>query len=417
MNFLNDPIVIENIANIIGAGFFAFLVSFLLTPWIGRLASAIGAVDLPASLRSSSDRTRSTRIHKGIKPRLGGLSVAVAVVLGFLLSQDALELGEGVFVGIVIISVVGFLDDKFEMSGALQLLGQLAAAFAIVWSGITISDEIMIAGLRIDINWYSNIFVVGNAIYEFVFPSHILTIVWIIGVTNVVNWIGGVDGLNISVTSIISFTLLLFALSTGSIPLAVLISIHIGANLGLLPFNYAPSKIIPGGIDTLNGFMVAIFALLGETGWTITLIVLAVPLLDSIIVMYIRLKQHPKARKNPLLLLRISDKNHLQHRFLAMGYSHKAIMLIVSTITLVVCSIAVVFGINVENDTSNQIIVGFFIAMTFMVSMFTVVFYLKNRAERLKSQRVIRELKTEKKKEAVVKVVFEEDEDYEKFVY
>ncbi|MCA9381412.1 undecaprenyl/decaprenyl-phosphate alpha-N-acetylglucosaminyl 1-phosphate transferase [Candidatus Dojkabacteria bacterium] len=425
MNFLSNEIVIQNLSNIIAAGFLSFIISFLAVPWVGKLAYSIQAIDLPAKMRKLNDRSRASRINEGIKPKLGGLAVLIAVFITVIIANPQFALNSEVFIrpagiilGILVIGVVGFLDDKYEISGFYQLLGHALAAVVIIYFGIAIPDTINILGQSIDLNTYQRFFDFGSFEYLFVFPSHILTILWVVTIINFINWVGGVDGLNISFTSIIAFTMLLFALSTSNIPLAILISIHIGANLGLLPYNYYPSHIIPGGIgDYLNGYMIAVFALLGDTRWTITIIILALPVIDALIVIWGRMQTHPEVKKNPLKLLSISDTNHLHHRLMAAGYSRKTVLLIEVALISAICSVAVYFGINTSSaDTADQLITAFAIAMALIIVIFTSVFVLKERKNRQRSQRQI--VLPTQEKEAVVKVVLEEEDDnYERFAY
>jgi UDP-GlcNAc:undecaprenyl-phosphate GlcNAc-1-phosphate transferase len=426
-NIFNDPVVIDNITNIISAGFISFIIAFLATPWVGKLAYSIKAIDLAPSLRSKNDRSLASRINEGTKPRLGGLAMFISIFITLLIATPVFEIRPEVFVssvgiilGIIIITFVGFLDDKYEIPGIYQLFGHISAALVLIYFGIAIPDNINLLGASIDLNTFSSIINLGAIDYEFIFPGHIITVIWIVMIINFINWVGGVDGLNLSLSSVIAFTMLLFALSTSNIPLAILISIHIGANVGLFPYNYYPSHIIPGSIgDYLNGYLIAVFALLGDTRWTITMIILAIPVFDALLVIWARVRQHPEVLKNPLKILSISDTNHLHHRLMAAGYSRKTVMLIEIALVSILSAIAITFGINAEpDDTSDQVIIAFAVASTFLLIMFTTVSILKERSS--KRTRIIT-VPTERKEEAVVKVIIDEDEnnddDYERFAY
>ncbi len=427
-NIFNDPVVIKNLTNIFFAGFISFIISFLATPWVGKLAYSIGAIDLAPALRSKTDRSLPSRINEGTKPRLGGLAMFIGIFITLLIATPVFEIrpeyfvsSVGIILGVALIAFIGFLDDRYEVPGVYQLLGHIAAAVVLVYFGISIPDSINFLGATIDLNTYTKLIEIGSLDYLFVFPNHIITIIWVVMVINFINWVGGVDGLNISLSSIIAFTMFLFALSASNIPLAILISIHIGANMGLFPYNYYPSHIIPGSIgDYLNGYFLAVFALLGDTRWTITGIILAIPVLDALLVIWTRMKQHPEVLRNPLKILSISDTNHLHHRLMAAGYSRKTVMLIEIALVSIVCAIAAAFGINAEpEDTSNQLIIAFAVSMAFILGTFTTVFVLKERSS--KNIQIVR-IPTEAKQEAVVKVIIDEEEskeedDYERFAY
>jgi UDP-GlcNAc:undecaprenyl-phosphate GlcNAc-1-phosphate transferase len=431
MEFLNDTVVIDNLTHIVAAGFVSFVITFLLVPWIGKLAYGIKAVDLPPSQRSKSDKSFASRINEGIKPRLGGLAMLIAIIITiimanptFNLNSDTLITASGILLGLLILGFVGFMDDKFEFPGIYQLFGQILAASVLIYFGIGIPSTISLFGQSINLETYSSLVSFGSLEFLFIFPAHLITIIWVVMIINFINWVGGVDGLNLSVSTVIAFTMLLFALSSSNIPLAILISIHIGANLGLLPYNYYPSHIIPGSIgDYVNGYMLAVFALLGDARWSSTIIILALPIIDALLVILMRVRKHPEVLKNPLKILSISDTNHLHHRLMAAGYSRKAVLLTEIAIVAVICSIAVTFGINADpDDTSDKLLIASAIAMAFIITVFTVVYVLKERANNKHriSERILRE---QQSKEAVVNIIREgdekkdDDEDYERFAY
>lgn len=422
MDFLGEDVVIENLTTMFSAFFLAFIITFLLTPWFARLAHTIGAVDLPVSKRKITEKNFSSRMNEGLKPRLGGLSVFIAVLIAIMVFAEDLVIGTGIIAGLFVVTFIGFLDDKYEISGKIQLLFQLLAGVLIVISGTSIPENISFLGTELDLNMFTEQVSIGDFSYLFIFPSHILTILWIVGIINVINWIGGVDGLNISVSSIIGFTIMLFALSVSNIPLAIFIAIFLGANMGLLPYNYNPSRIIPGTIsEYINGFLLAVFALMGSTGWTVTAVIFALPVVDAMLVVFLRLRSHPEILKNPLKILSISDTNHLHHRLMSAGYSRKAVMYIEIAIISIICTIALSFGLNFgDDDFSDKVSIAFMLTMTFLVSSFAVIYALMQRDKRRRRVQIITEVDEAPVKEAIVKVIIEdeeEDEDYEKFVY
>ncbi len=425
MEFLQSKEVIENLGLIFEGFVIALIAAFLASPWVGRIADFLKAIDIPLNLRARNINSNASRINEGHKLRLGGLAIAISLVLTITIFNNTLNVATGIFMGILILTLAGFLDDRFEIPGSIQLVFQLCASLAVVLSGTFIPEQISILGFMIDLNTFTSQINILGKDFTYIFPAHVLTVFWIVGIINIINWVGGVDGLNISVTSVIAFTMLLFALSVSNIPLALLIAIFIGSNIGLLPYNYYPSKIIPGTIgDFLNGFMLAVFALLGGTRWTTTLIILALPIVDALIVIFLRVKSNKEVLRNPLKILSISDQNHLHHRLLAVGYSRKVVMLIETAIITIICTIAIIFGINVEGDRSDKLIIAFAISMTFIISILTVIFVLKSRTERKKAQ-TQSFFDNQPQKQAVVKVYVENEdstssekkEDYERYVY
>lgn len=412
MDILSNQFIINNIASLGGMLLLSFVISFLLTPVIGRLAKWVGAVDLPKDLRAKNERGFSTRLHTTPKLKLGGVAMAISILIVLILTGNLFALPKGIILGAIVICIGGIIDDIWELKSTYQLMFHVVAALCvIILSGISITS-INVLQTNINFNWFSVLIEIGRFGYNFVFPADLITIVWIVGMINVINWVGGVDALNGSVTSIALATILLFAVSSGNIVIAGLIAVHLGSVLGVLPFNYYPSKIFYGSAgDYLNGFLLAIFAIFAGTRWTATILLLAMPIIDAVIVIYTRFKQHPELFKNPLKLFSISDRNHLHHRLLAAGYTPKMVTLIEITIMVLICAIAIFFS-NLRQDLV-AIIAGGSLLLTF----FTLVFFLKKNKERRKQFSYLNGNSDEPIK-PVVNVIYKDDEDSEeKFVY
>jgi UDP-GlcNAc:undecaprenyl-phosphate GlcNAc-1-phosphate transferase len=414
MDLFTNPYIINNLSLVLGFAFMSFIIAFLLTPLMGKLALKVGAVDLPAWLRSKGERGITTRIHEYVYPKLGGLAVIIAILVTLLFNNSFILVGKGVVLGIIIIAVIGYLDDRYELNSKLQLLGQVLAAAAVVASGISITS-INFLSTQLNFDLFSTIIRFAGFTYNFVFPADILTILWIVGLINVINWVGGVDALNGSVTSVALFTLMLINLANGNIALAGLIAIHLGAVLGVLPFNYPPGKIMYGSAgDFLNGFLLAVFAILGSTKWTASMIILAMPILDGLLVVYMRFKTNPHLLKSPLKILQISDKNHLHHRLIDAGYSKKTVTLIETTMMIIVCSIALIFS-NLRTDA-----LAFILGIAFIFVSFAVVFVLKKRGQRKsRADEILEGMKIQDtpEKEIVIQTIKAEEKEDEKFWY
>lgn len=417
-NKFTNEVLIDNLSEVSIAFVIAFAVAFLAAPLVARLAVRFGVIDKPASLRKKTDKTAGRRIHTTTVPRSGGFAMFLAIFIGLIFTDTLEFLPRGVILGAFIIMFIGFLDDRFEIDGKFIFIGQILAAFAIVIGGNTILN-LDVGFYNFDFNWYSDLVLYfGDYTYNFIFPADIITILWIVGLINAVNWVGGVDALNGTVSSIATFTMLLIVLNSDNpnITLATLIAIHLGSILGVLPYNYNPMKLMYGSIgDFLNGYMLAVFAIFGSAKWAVTITILGMPIIDAILVVLMRLRDHPEARHNPLKLLSISDKNHLHHRLLAAGYSVKTVVLIEMTIMFVLCTLAFWFS-----DLEQEYFAAF-AGFTIILICFTVIFFLKKRGE--KNARLLEEkLKMEEKqpkKEAIVEVIIDDEEkkDYERYIY
>jgi len=410
MSFLENEYIQNNFTTLLEAFFLAFAITFFTTPIIGRIAKLIGAIDLPASMRKKDDSISASRINHEPKLKMGGAAIFLGFAITILLTDSIKGFNLGIVIGLLIIVIIGILDDKFELPGKYQLLGQFLAATAVVIGGISVT-KITLLGTSIPFDWFSALIRIGGLNYILNFPGDLLTILWIVAIINFINWVGAVDALNSIITAIITFTMMLLALSSKNILFATILVSYFGALNGYIPFNYNPSKLIQGTTgDTMNGYLLAVFAIIGGTTWTSTFIILALPVLDALFVIYSRLKRHPEVRKNPLKLLSISDTNHLHHRLMAAGYSKKMVLLIESAVMIVICSIGLYFS-GIRKDFLALLLTG-----AILFTTFAAVAFLKDRYKKDISIRKITEQKEDKAK-AVVKVIVDNEEEKEKFKY
>ena len=257
--------------NIAIAFLLAFIVSFMATPYTIKIANKIGAVDIPKDKR---------RMHTKKMPKYGGL----AVILGFLVSMLYLiavmsiegsldlfttqEYGKklfGILLGIGVIIITGTLDDIKTLKPWQELIGQTLAAIIVVLFGIQIEHLDIPFLYRIGFNETFSI---------------IITVLWIVGVTNAINLIDGLDGLSSGVTLISCLSLLMvFALNGSPLLAMVLITALAGAIVGFLPFNFSPAKTFIGDTGSnFMGFSLAIISILGVAK-TYTALVLIAPII------------------------------------------------------------------------------------------------------------------------------------------
>lgn len=419
-----NEVLLANISNLFSLTLIAFVITFFITPLVGRIARKVGAIDLPATQRKRTERGLTTRLHAYPYPKLGGLAMVIAMAImlgGFLLTSESYSSVSnylGVFLGLAIVIILGFVDDIWEISPTTQLGLQFLAAFCVVISGVSI-NSISLFGIHVDFRIFNIVIQIGEYTTSLVFPAAIITILWIVGLINVINWVGGVDALNGTVTSIALVTLLILVASTGNLPLAGLIAIHLGAVLGVLPFNYNPGKIMYGSIgDYVNGYLLAIFAILGGARWSATLLILALPIADGVFVVYTRFRDYPELRSKPWQLFSVSGYNHFHHRLLASGYTKKLVVLVEGAIMAVVAGIILTLS-----DLRFEYLVLILIAII-MFAVFAYVSFQKKRAElrnrvKLASDLVDEEQRLGKKKgDVIVNTVYKtEGEKDEKFIY
>lgn len=304
----------------------AFITAFVVTPYTIRLAKKVGAVDVP------NDR----RINKKTMPRLGG----IAVIAGFLISaiylivsmgiekkinflEDNLNIKLlGILGGILVLGIICYIDDVKNIKPIIKLLGQIFAALIVVSSGIVIDN------FKIPFK--------GNSIIINEVLSYIITMIWIVGITNAINLSDGLDGLSSGITLLSCLSLIIvFSLNESPLIAIVLITALAGAIVGFLPYNFNPAKTFIGDIGSnFMGFMLAIISIMGiaKTYTAIVLIapilVLALPILDTIWAIIRRIIK-TKSIKGVFK----ADKGHLHHKLIAKGYTQKQTVLILYGIT------------------------------------------------------------------------------------
>lgn len=312
------------------------ITAFVVTPFSMRMAKKFGAIDVP------NDR----RVNKKPMPRLGG----IAVIAGFFVSTIYLLISMsiegkialfaddqlwlkliGFFVGIIILGVTCFIDDTKGIHSLTKLVVQIIAALIVVVCGIRIEN-------------FEIPFLNGQAELNIVL-SYIITVCWIVGVTNAINLIDGLDGLSsgISLISCISL-LIIFTLNGSPVIAIVLITALGGAISGFLPYNFNPAKTFIGDTGSnFLGFSLAVISILGvaKTYTALVLIapiiVLALPILDTLFAIFRRIKNGKS-----LKAVFKADKGHLHHRLMQKGYTQKQAVFMLYGITATFGMFAVV---------------------------------------------------------------------------
>lgn len=313
----------------------AFITAFVITPYTIRLAQKVGAVDYP------NDR----RINKKPMPRLGGL----AVIAGFMISaiyliitmsiEKKVNFAEeglnrkliGCLLGAIILGITCYIDDVKDIKPLVKLAGQVIAAIVVVSSGVLIDN-------------FTIPFKENNVMLNEVF-SFVLTVGWIVGITNAINLIDGLDGLSSGITLISCISLLIiFALNESPLIAIILITALAGAIVGFLPYNFNPAKTFIGDVGSnFMGFAIAVISILGvaKTYTAIVIIapiiVLALPIFDTLWAIVRRIVK-TKSIKGVFK----ADKGHLHHRLMAKGYTQKQAVLILYGITATLGMVAII---------------------------------------------------------------------------
>lgn len=269
-----------------------------LTPMSIWLGKRLGIVDRPGG----------RRLHRGVIVRIGGLGIfpafAVAALLPVALGlprQDPLELIRlvGVVAGVGVIWVMGLLDDRYKLRPRQQFAGMaLAAVVAIVCKVFIELFNSPFSGEQIKVGWYLMV------------P---ITFGWLVGMTETVNMLDGVDGLATGVTAIAALVLFVHMLRLGQYSVALLPLALLGVCLGFLVFNFYPAKVFLGGGAYVLGFALGALSIVAGAKVATALLVLWVPIVDIAWQVYSRWK-----RGQPISL---GDRGHLQFRLQDSGWS------------------------------------------------------------------------------------------------
>ena len=276
-------------------------VSFSSTPLVKALSVKVGAVDVPKDSR---------RMHNHPIPRMGGLAIFFGFVVAMLLFVPLDRPKQGMLLGAVIIVVLGMLDDKYALPAKPKFLVQIIAALIAV-----------MAGNRIEVLSNPNIFS-PNPYWELGVLSIPVTVIWILAITNSVNFIDGLDGLACGVSTISAATMLVIALRVEEWNVAVMMAALVGACIGFLPYNFIPAKIFMGDTgSTFLGFIMATMSVEGMfkqytiISFVVPFLMLGLPIFDVCFAV-VRRVSHGQSPMKP-------DRGHVHHRLIDMGFSQK----------------------------------------------------------------------------------------------
>lgn len=321
----------------------AMLVSFAITPLIRKVAVRIGAIDIPKDER---------RVHKKPMPLIGGMAIYIAFITGIVIKKGPITYSElGIVLGATIITIGGILDDLKDIRPAQKLLFQLSAAACII-----------IFGIKIEL--LTNPFSDSIQFFDIGVLSIPISILWIVGVTNAINLIDGLDGLAAGISLISALTITLIAVLTGRAEAAALVCVLSGAILGFLPYNFNPASIFMGDTGSqLLGFLLAAISIEGTiksaAAFTIAVPILAMglPIFDTIFAMIRR-----KVNGRPIMQ---GDRGHLHHRLLDLGLSQKQAVLIMYLISGLLGGISI---IAMEISTINS-----YFLLTIVIAIIVVI--------------------------------------------
>jgi UDP-GlcNAc:undecaprenyl-phosphate/decaprenyl-phosphate GlcNAc-1-phosphate transferase len=351
----------------------AAAVALVATPATARLARRLGVIHHP----------RDRDLHEDPTPSLGGLAILAAVLVAGLLFLPGGGETRGILVGAAAITLIGALDDKFDLPPVVKLGGQAGAALIPVLSGVYVQ----------------------NMTLPFVDPVDLggmgrpLTLLGIVAVMNVVNFTDGVDGLTAGVCTIAAVTFAVIALSLDRDAAGVLAAITAGAAIGFLWHNFHPASIFMGDAGSnLLGLLLACVAIQGvlKTAAVVALffplVILAVPAADATFVVAKRIKY-----RRPVYA---ADRWHFHHRFANIGFSQRRTVLYLYgwTLALAALALALRFVPYSEDDGTLNVgwtlVIAFFGLLAIAASLYLVIVLEIFKFRRFREREIRRQVET-----------------------
>lgn len=274
-----------------------FATALGLTPLSRQIAMRLGVVDKPNLPRKT---------HKDHKPMMGGLAIYVGLTLSVLLFSPPQHLREllAIVAGAGLLTIIGALDDRYNLSWRLRIAVQFLAAGVLVLFGIQ------------------------TRIFEIPFIDIAMTLIWVVALTNATNFLDNMDGLTAGLSAIAAGWFLLMAIMQGQILVSLLAAAIFGSAIGFLAYNFAPSSTFMGDMGALPlGYLLATLAIKLNFAsqpirvtWLIPILVLALPVFDINLVVWTRLAE----KRSPFE----GGRDHTSHRVQAVGFTARQTLFI-----------------------------------------------------------------------------------------
>jgi len=353
----------------LGAALVAALLTNLMVAPITRLAFALRALDYPDS----------RKLQTSAKPRLGGVAILVGLALGAGTAGvsrwgqwDTLQRSEmlALALGTGLVFLVGVIDDLVGVSVAKKLLCQVLAA-----------------GLLVQIGWSFEVLrlpVLGEIHLGWFGP--VVSLLWIVGVTNAINLIDGLDGLASGIVAIIAGSLLAYSIVQGNAGTVLLMAATAGSCLGFLRHNWAPAKIFMGDSGSLTlGFLLATATVHSSlktpaaVAILVPLLALGLPVIDTLLVMTVRFLDRPHSPPAERFLRMFhADRQHLHHLLAHFGAERTRTVKVLYLVALSFCGMALLVAFTGETT----------LGVALVVLEFSVVFAMRRMGMTMAARRL-----------------------------
>lgn len=323
-----------NYIDLMIASFLALMTTFLSTFIIKKIALKLNVVDIP----------NHRKIHTTPTPLLGGIAIFLGFFVGLLYLRPMHDHYFEIMLGALVIIITGILDDKFDLRPVIKFGGQVIAATFLISSGLIIEKFTLPVIGVVDLGVF----------------SVLITILWVVGITNAVNFMDGLDGLATGISTIAISTMLIMAIIDMQVFAAYLCVVLIGANIGFLYHNFYPAKIYMGDTGSnFLGYMIAVISILGLfknialLGFVIPVVVLAVPIFDTLFAI-IRRVRNKQSISTP-------DNKHIHYQLIRVGLTHRQSVLVMYAFSVLFGIIAVLFAKTSYTITLIVLIIALFL--------------------------------------------------------
>ena len=312
---------------LVAPGFLAAVVSFLLTPLAAWIAKKVGAIDTPGE----------RKVHTQPIPRMGGLAVVASAGLLLGLSRvgavplgewEAPGLGVGIVWGLLPIFVVSVWDDIRTLPPAPKFAAQFLGAGIAVWNGIVLPPVVHLFGEPIELGWL----------------AVVVSVFWLVGVTNAFNLVDGLDGLAAGLALISAGCLSAAFFIAGRHEVGAATMVIAGAIVGFLPWNFHPAKVFLGDTgSTAIGFTLAALALKGgstlSAGFAVLVpvLILGLPVAETLVSMARRAVKRVNRESTEGLFA--GDRGHFHHRLLLQGFGQRKAVLLLYAVAMLLAAV------------------------------------------------------------------------------
>lgn len=280
--------------------FIALTITAFSTPVVRRLSLRLGFVDSPAK----------RKLHSTPMPLMGGVAIFAGAIIAMLLFARQLPSSvTGVVLAGSVVSLVGLWDDRKHLPAWVKLASQLVGGLILAYFDIRVKLPIPL------------------------FLNYALTLVWLAGITNAINFLDNMDGLSAGVSAVVAAFILLIGLQNEQLLVSALAAALLGACLGFLRYNFKPAQIFMGDVGSLFlGFLLAVLGLQlrfptnsNFVTWMVPVFLLGMPIFDTTLVVFSRLRRGVSPNT--------AGKDHTSHRLVDAGFSQREAVLILYLIT------------------------------------------------------------------------------------